>query len=71
MRTCLSEYATGGADEMVTHPRRIIEFDCPNVLGDGPGGDDIVQVDCNVRYTALLTKKGRVIFMYVRTPNFP
>ena len=56
---------------MVTHPRRVIEFDCPNVLGDGLGGDDIVQVDCNVRYTALLTKKGRVIFMYVWTPNFP
>ena len=58
--------STGGADEMVIHPRRINELDCPYLIGDDVGGDDIVKVDCNVRYTAFLTKAGRVLFMYVR-----
>ena len=61
---------TGGVeDEMVTRPRRISALDCPHLLGDdaraGDGGG-IIKVECNVRYTALLIKSGRVLFMFVR-----
>ena len=60
---------TGGVeDEMVIRPRRISALDCPHLLGDDAraGGGDVIKVECNVRYTALLTKSGRVLFMFVR-----
>jgi alpha-tubulin suppressor-like RCC1 family protein len=54
-------------EEVIAQPRRIEELDDAHLLGEfggeGAASDDVCQVTCGARHTALRTAGGRVIVM--------
>lgn len=52
---------------MVPLPRRVEALDCPQLLGDESTiySEKMVAISAGSRHTALLTRSGRLIIMYV------